>query len=86
MASSVPNFKSEAYQQHLLCKVLMRDGEYEKAYRVLNDILRMDERLPGVILYHVFNDLEECCINLGNSKSARAYSFEKVSQLERMLY
>ena len=85
-ALSVPNFKSEAYQQHLLCKVLMRDGEYEKAYRVLNDILRMDERLPGVILYHVFNDLEECCINLGNSKSARAYSFEKVSQLERMLY
>ena len=84
--AKTPEFKNEAYQQHVRCKKLMLDGEYEKAHSVLNDILRIDERLSGVMLYHIFNDLEECCINLGNPKSARTYSFEKVTQLERILY
>lgn len=83
--SAVQTVDTDAYDRHVECKRLMLDGEYEKAHSILNDILRIDERLPGVVLYHIFNDLEECCINLGNPKNARMYSAEKVSQLERIL-
>ena len=83
--ASVHCVEKEAYDRHIECKRLILEGEYEKAHSILNDILRIDERLPGVILYHIFNDLEECCINLGNPKNARMYSAEKVSQLERIL-
>ncbi len=79
------SLENEAYELHTECKKLMKNGDYEKANRMLNDILRIDERLPGVLLYHVFSDLEECCRQLGNQKNARMYSAEKVSQLERIL-
>ena len=74
-----------AYDRHLECSKFMRNGEYEKAFSMLNDILRIDERLSGVVLFNIFNDLEECCINLGNAKSAGSYALQKVSQLERIL-
>ena len=78
-------FENVAYERHLECKKLIKNREYEKAYSMLNDILRIDRRLAGVVLYDIFTDLEECCVNLGNSKSAGTYSLEKVSQLERIL-
>lgn len=78
-------FENAVYQRHLECKMYIRDNEYEKAYRILNDLLRIDQRISGVMLYDIFNDLEICCVNLGNTKSAGSYSIEKVSQLERIL-
>ncbi len=79
------DFENVAYEKHIECKKLMKSGEYEKAYRILSDILRIEQRLAGVVLYNIFSDLEECCINFGNAKSASGYSLEKVSQLERIL-
>ena len=79
------SLNNEAYERHVECKKLMRNGEYEKAYNILNDILRIDQRLPGVLLYHIFSDIEDCCRQLGNQKNARLYSSEKVTQLERIL-
>ena len=52
---------------------------------LLNDILKLDEPLSGVLLYNIFSDLEDCCRQLGNSKNARMYAEEKVTQLERIL-
>lgn len=78
-------FDNEAYELHVECRKCMKKAEFDKAYSLLNDILKLDKRLPGVLLYCVFSDLEDCCRQLGNPKNARAYSDEKVTQLERIL-
>lgn len=78
-------FENEEYELHVNCVKSMKNGEYEKAYNLLNDILKLDKRLPGIMLYNVFSDLESCCRQLGNSKNAREYYDSKVTQLERML-
>jgi transcriptional regulator with XRE-family HTH domain len=77
--------ENEAYRCHVECRALMRNGSYEKANSLLVGILKLDIRLPGVFLYHVFSDLEECSRTLGNQKVASAYSLEKVTGLERIL-
>ena len=79
------DIQNEAYELHVECRRLIEKGEFDKANSLLNNILKIDERLPGVLLYHVFADLEDCCRRLGNSKNARMYSDEKVTQLERIL-
>lgn len=75
----------EAYELHVKCRKSMKKGEFDKAYNLLSDILKLDNRLPGILLYEVFSDLEDCCRQLGNTKNARIYSDEKVTQLERIL-
>lgn len=79
------SFEDEALERHVACRRFMANGEYDKANSALNDILKLDVRLPGVLMYHLFEDLELCCRQLGNSKSAKTYSLEKMSQLERIL-
>jgi len=75
----------EAYELHVKCRKSMKKSEFDKAYNLLSDILKLDNRLPGILLYEVFSDLEDCCRQLGNTKNARIYSDEKVTQLERIL-
>lgn len=77
--------KNEALIRHITCKKYMNDGEYDKANNALLDILKMDAVLPGVLLYHIFDDLEECSRKNGNERYAKNYSDEKVSILERIL-
>ena len=79
------SFLNEEYELHVDCVKSMKNGEYDKAYNLLNDILKLDKRLPGILLYNVFSDLESCCRQQGNPKNARTYSDEKVAQLERIL-
>lgn len=76
---------NEAYDRHIECKKYINDGDFEKAYNILKDILKLNLVLPGILLYGVFSDLEECCKKLGNSQNAKIYSDEKISQLERLL-
>ncbi len=77
--------KNEALVKHITCKTYMNNGEYDKANNTLLDILKMDAILPGVLLYHIFDDLEACSRKNGNERYARNYSDEKVSILERIL-
>lgn len=79
------SFDVESFYLHAECRKCMVNGELDKAYNLLTDILRLDELLPGVLLYNIFSDLEYCCRQLGNAKNARMYSDEKVAQLERIL-
>ena len=81
----VENEKNEILVKHIICKRYMYDGEYDKANNALLDILKMDSVLPGVLLYHIFGDLEDCSRMNGNDRHARNYSDEKVSILERIL-
>jgi len=78
-------FEDEALELHIKGRKFIAAEEYDKANSVLNDILKLDVRLPGILLYHVFEDLELCCRQLGNAKNAKNYSLEKMSQLERIL-
>lgn len=79
------NEKNEALVKHITCKLYMNNGEYDKASNALLDILKMDVVLPGVLLYHIFDDLEACSRENGNERHAKNYSDEKVLILERIL-
>ena len=79
------SFEKEAYRLHAQAKKSIANDELDKAYNLLNDVLKLNEPLVGVVLYNVFTDLEECCRRMGNSKNTRMYAEEKVTQLERLL-
>ena len=70
---------------HIRAKRNMRAGDFEMAVGDLTDILHGEDILPGILLYHVFGDMEECCQRLGNQKNARLYQDLKVSQFEKLL-
>ena len=70
---------------HVRAKRYMRAGDFEMAVGELTDILHGEDILPGILLYHVFGDMEECCQRLGNHKNARLYRDLKVSQFEKLL-
>lgn len=83
--SYIKNEKNEALIKHITGKSYMNKGEYDKANSVLLDVLKMDAVLPGVLLYHIFDDLEACSRENGNERYAKNYSDEKVLVLERIL-
>lgn len=70
---------------HLCVKDRMRVGEFEKALSDLAEILRGEDLLPGILMYHVFSDMEECCHRVGNTRNAELYRDLKVSQFEKLL-
>lgn len=70
---------------HLRVKSHMRAGEFEKALSELTEILRGEDILPGILMYHVFSDMEECCYRVGNTRNAELYRDLKVSQFEKLL-
>ncbi len=71
--------------KHVSARIHMKKGEYELAGNELGDLLRSDERIPGVVLYHVFENLETCCRQLDNAKNARLYAEARVEQFERLM-
>lgn len=78
-------FEKEAYSLHVQAQRCVTRGELDKAYTLLGEVLKLNEWMAGVLLYNVFNDLEDCCRRMGNVKNAREYSEAKVAQLERIL-
>ena len=88
---SVEQYLSYAYEKspylakHVSARAHMRAEEYTLASGELGDILRSDERVAGVVLYHVFEDLESCCRQLDNPKAARQYAEARVEQFERLM-
>lgn len=70
---------------HVRAKRHMRNGDFEMALGDLGDILHGEDILPGILLYHVFGDMEECCQRVGNRKNASLYQDLKVSQFEKLL-
>lgn len=70
---------------HMQALSHMRKGDYEAASACLSEILRSDETLPGVVMYHVFGDMEECGSSLGNRNREISYMDAKVSMFEKVL-
>ena len=71
--------------KHIMALGCMEKGEYELAANHLNDILRSDASVSGVVLYYVFGNLEDCCRKLENHKNAKLYAEARASQFERLL-
>ena len=71
--------------KHITAKQYMADGDYERAGNLISDILNDEDILPGIIMYHVFTDMEECCRRLGNSRNVGMYQGIKMSLFEKLL-
>lgn len=88
---SVERYLAFAYEKtpmlakHVSARVHMRAGDFQLASGELGEILRADEWVAGVVLYHVFEDLESCCRQLGNQKAARQYAEARVEQFEKLM-
>ena len=88
---SVERYLAFAYEKtpmlakHVSARVHMRAGDFELASGELGEILRGDEWIWGVVLYHVFEDLETCCRQLNNQKAARQYAEARVEQFEKLM-
>ena len=63
----------------------MEIGNFSEAYKLLHEILYSLIEAPQPILYHVICDLEVCCKELGDYKSAYEYSLEKLSAIQKLL-
>lgn len=72
-------------EAHLRARHLMREGNYEQASLGLSEILRSPDLLPGVVMYHVFGDMEECCRRSGNRKNETNCREAKLSIAQKLL-
>lgn len=83
-------FPSDPAYSHLLgshvrAKCRMKVGGFEKALGDLTEILRGEDVLPGIMMYHVFADMEECCRRVGNTRNAELYRDLKISHFEKLM-
>lgn len=76
---------AELLAAHIRSRHCMKMQEYEKATNILADILHSPDILPGIVMYHVFCDIEECCRRLGNRKNEVNYREAKLSIFEKLL-
>jgi transcriptional regulator with XRE-family HTH domain len=70
---------------HLTAREQMKAGNYNDAYLNLHGILTDHELIPEPMLYFIFCELEICCREIGDFKSAYEYSNNKMSLLQSML-
>ena len=75
----------ELLAAHIRARFCMRSDEYEKASLMLSDILNSPDILPGIVMYHVFCDIERCCRQLGNRKNEENYREARLSMIEKLL-
>lgn len=74
------------FSSHIEAIRLMQEGDYQKAYESLHQILVSDDPVPKPMLYFVFCDLEICCREIGDFKGAYEYSIDKLELMQKMLY
>ena len=73
------------YAAHIRAMLEIRSSNYAEARRILEKLIGGDELICRAVTYRIFADLENCCRELGDYKSAYEYSVGKVELLEYML-
>ena len=74
------------YKAHLQSKLLIADGNYKQAQKILQQLLQdSDMPLNKIQLHTVLEDLEICCRESDDYKNAYRYASEKVELLEQLL-
>ncbi len=76
---------SELYCKHIEAKLKMHKGEYAAAREILMSILDFDGMTLKLLIYLVSLDLEICCREIGDYKSAYEFSITKLNLIESML-
>lgn len=76
---------AELLASHIRARHCIRMDAYEQANLILSGVLRSPDSLPGIVMYHVFCDIEKCCHRLGNRKSEENYREARLSMLEKLL-
>lgn len=78
-------YSDTVYAQRLSALLMMREGDYLSAQKMLEALLAQDELTFGVLLYEVFGDLEICCRKNDDYKRAYEFSMSRLGLLERLL-
>ena len=73
------------YAMHVTAKKQMSLKNYNEAYSLLHKILYGSAKVPEPMLYFVLGDLEICCKEINDYKSAYSYSNEKLSLMQKLL-
>ena len=73
------------FARHLRIALLIMEKQYERAREQLFDLLNGEKTLNEVELYTVLCELEICCREVEDYKSAYHFSHERVSMLETLL-
>ena len=75
----------KGYAAHIKALLEMKNENYAEARKILEALIKYDELACRAIIYRIFSDLERCCRELNDYKSAYEYSVGKVELLEYML-
>ena len=71
--------------RHVEALMAMRTGDYPEAILQLQALLNGDAPIPEPILYTIFENLDVCCRESGDYKSAYEYANNKVGMLDHLL-
>jgi len=71
--------------RHVEALMAMHTGDYLEAVLRLQALLNGDAPIPEPILYKIFENLEICCRESGDYKSAYEYANNKVGMLDHLL-
>ncbi len=77
--------KEHVLARHIEAQMAMQAGDYEGAIQQLQSILNGNVSIPEPVIYSVFENLEVCCREIGDYRSAYEYANNKVGMLDRLL-
>ena len=77
--------RTDAWSAHFRAHISLEQGDYEKAYAELQQLLHSEQAIGRVLMYSIFCDMETCCRELEDYKGAYEYAQNKVTLLEKML-
>lgn len=76
---------TDAWSAHFRAHTSLVQGNYEKAYEELRQLLHYEQSIGRVLMYSIFGDMETCCRELEDYKGAYECAQNKVALLEKML-
>ena len=78
--------ENSAYRIHIEAKRLIEEQKYRQGYEALRSILFNDTcEIPEPMLYFVLGDIELCCKEIDDFKSAYDFSKSKLDLMQKLL-
>ena len=77
--------EEKGFRDHIKALLEIRRKNHREAKEILSRLIGGDYLTCRAITYRIFADLEDCCREIGDYKSAYEYSVGKVELLEYML-
>ena len=75
-----------SYGIHIKAKIFVEQGRYQEGYDALHSLLFSDSgELPEPMLYFVLGDIELCCKEIDDFKSAYDFSKSKIDLMQKLL-